>query len=77
MTDYVVRDQVPSNADFVFFPTQKPPDAQNFAQQLIEQGKKAKVFGGDGALVPDQFKVPGSFVSVFSPDIARSRTTSP
>ncbi len=41
--------KVPSNADFVFFPTQKPGDAQNFAQQLIEQGKKAKVFGGDGS----------------------------
>ena len=41
--------KVPSNADFVFFPTQKPADAQNFAQQLLEQGKKAKVFGGDGA----------------------------
>ena len=41
--------KVPSDADFVFFPTQKPGDAQNFAQQLIEQGKKAKVFGGDGS----------------------------
>ena len=58
--------KVPSNADFVFFPTQKPADAQNFAQQLIEQGKKAKVFGGDGAASADQFKVPGSYVSVFS-----------
>ena len=62
--------KVPSNADFVFFPTQKPPDAQNFAQQLIEQGKKAKVFGGDGAASAAQFKVPGSYVSVFSPDIS-------
>ena len=62
--------KVPSNADFVFFPTQKPADAQNFAQQLIEQGKKAKVFGGDGAASADQFKVPGSYVSVFSPDIS-------
>ena len=41
--------KVPSSADFVFFPTQKPADAQNFAQQLLEQGKKAKVFGGDGS----------------------------
>ena len=62
--------KVPSNADFVFFPTQTPPAAQNFAQQLLEQGKKAKVFGGDGAASADQFKVPGSFVSVFSPDIS-------
>ena len=44
--------KVPSDADIVFFPTQKPADAQTFAQQLIEQGKKAKVFGGDGANAP-------------------------
>jgi len=62
--------KVPSNADFVFFPTQKPGDAQNFAQQLLEQGKKAKVFGGDGSNDPTQFKVPGSFVSNFAPDIS-------
>ncbi len=61
--------KVPSSADFVFFPTQKPGDAQNFAQQLIEQGKKAKVFGGDGANGPKEFNVPGSFVSNFAPDI--------
>ena len=62
--------KVPSAADFVFFPTQKPGDAQNFAQQLIEQGKKAKVFGGDGANDASAFKVPGSFVSNFAPDIS-------
>ena len=61
--------KVPSDADIVFFPTQKPGDAQNFAQQLLEQGKKAKVFGGDGSNGPDQFKAPGSYVSNFAPDI--------
>jgi branched-chain amino acid transport system substrate-binding protein len=62
--------KVPSSADFVFFPTQKPGDAQNFAQQLLEQGKKAKVFGGDGSNDASQFKVPGSYVSNFAPDIS-------
>jgi len=62
--------KVPNDADIVFFPTQKPPDAQTFAQQLIEQGKKAKVFGGDGSNNSDQFKVPGSYVSNFAPDIS-------
>src|SRR5439155_8232927 len=61
--------KVPNDADIVFFPTQKPPDAQTFAQQLIEQGKKAKVFGGDGSNDSSQFKVPGSYVSNFAPDI--------
>ena len=62
--------RVPNDADIVFFPTQQPSDAQTFAQQLLEQGKRAKVFGGDGANSPDQFKVAGSYVSNFAPDIS-------
>lgn len=69
-TDYSAYvTKVPSDADIVFFPTQKPGDANTFAQQLIEQGKKAKVFGGDGSNDPSQFKVAGSYVSNFAPDI--------
>ncbi len=69
-TDYSAYvTKVPSDADIVFFPTQKPGDAQTFAQQLLEQGKKAKVFGGDGSNDSTQFKVPGSYVSNFAPDI--------
>jgi branched-chain amino acid transport system substrate-binding protein len=69
-TDYSAYvTKVPSDADVVFFPTQKPPDAQTFAQQLLEQGKKAKVFGSDGANDSSAFKVPGSYVSNFAPDI--------
>jgi branched-chain amino acid transport system substrate-binding protein len=66
-SSYVTK--VPNDADIVFFPTQKPGDAQTFATQLIEQGKKAKVFGGDGSNDPSQFKTPGSYVSNFAPDI--------
>jgi branched-chain amino acid transport system substrate-binding protein len=61
--------KVPSDADIVFFPTQKPPDAQTFAQQLLEQGKKAKVFGGDGSNDSTAFKAAGSYLSNFAPDI--------
>ncbi len=69
-TDYSAYvTKVPGDADIVFFPTQKPGDAQTFAQQLIEQGKKAKVFGGDGSNDPSQFKQAGSYVSNFAPDI--------
>jgi branched-chain amino acid transport system substrate-binding protein len=69
-TDYSAYvTKVPSDADIVFFPTQKPGDAQTFAQQLLEQGKKAKVFGGDGSNDSTAFKVPGSYVSNFAPDI--------
>ena len=66
-SSYVTR--VPGDADIVFFPTQKPGDAQTFARQLVEQGKKAKVFGGDGSNDASQFKTPGAFVSNFAPDI--------
>jgi branched-chain amino acid transport system substrate-binding protein len=69
-TDYSAYvTKVPNDADVVFFPTQKPGDAQTFAQQLIEQGKKAKVFGSDGSNNAATFKVPGSYVSNFAPDI--------
>jgi branched-chain amino acid transport system substrate-binding protein len=66
-SSYVTR--VPGDTDIVFFPTQKPGDAQTFATQLIEQGKKAKVFGGDGSNNPAQFKTAGAYVSNFAPDI--------
>jgi branched-chain amino acid transport system substrate-binding protein len=66
-SSYVTR--VPGDTDIVFFPTQKPPDAQTFARQLVEQGKTAKVFGADGANGPAQFNAPGSYVSNFAPDI--------
>jgi len=62
--------RVPNDADIVFFPTQQPPDAQTFGQQLLEQGKRAKVFGGDGTNNPAAFKLPGSYVSNFAPDIS-------
>ena len=61
--------KVPSDANIVFFPTQQPEDAQTFAQQLLEQGKRAKVFGGDGSNSPAKFKVAGSYVSNFAAPI--------
>ena len=72
-SSYVTR--VPSDADFVFFPTQKPPDAQTFARQLVEQGKRAVVFGGDGSNDPSTFKTPGAYVSNFAPDITGVATS--
>jgi len=67
-SSFVTR--VPNDADIVFFPTQKPADAQTFATQLLEQGKKAKVFGGDGSNGVGVFKAPGSYLSNFAPDIS-------
>jgi branched-chain amino acid transport system substrate-binding protein len=67
-SSFVTR--VPNDADIVFFPTQKPADAQTFATQLLEQGKRARVFGGDGANGVGVFKAPGAYVSNFAPDIS-------
>ena len=70
VTDYSAYvTKVPSAADIVFFPTQSPAAAQAFAGQLVEQGKKAKVFVGDGGFGPGAFKAPGSFASIFAPDV--------
>jgi branched-chain amino acid transport system substrate-binding protein len=57
---------VPAAADFVFFPTQQPAAAQAFATQLAEQGKKAKVFGGDGSNGVGVFKAAGNYISNFA-----------
>jgi branched-chain amino acid transport system substrate-binding protein len=64
-----VVSQVPDDADLVFFPAQRPRDAQTFAEELLEGAKKAKVFGADRTNDAAQFKVPGSYVSNFVPDI--------
>jgi branched-chain amino acid transport system substrate-binding protein len=62
--------RVPNDANVVFFPTQQPEDAQTFGQQLLEQGKRAKMFGGDGTNNPAKFKLAGSYLSNFAPDIS-------
>jgi branched-chain amino acid transport system substrate-binding protein len=66
-TDYSsLVTKVPSDADIVFFATQQPEDAQTFARQLAEQGKRAKVFGGDGSNGPGKFTASGSYLSNFA-----------
>jgi branched-chain amino acid transport system substrate-binding protein len=67
-SSYVTK--VPNDANVVFFPTQQPPAAQTFAEQLVEQGKKAIMFSGDGSDAPAQYNKPaGGYVSNFAPDI--------
>ena len=56
------------NVDVVFLPWQIAANAQLFGQQLKKQGKKAVIFGSDG-LDSGDFKIAGSYVSSFAPDI--------
>lgn len=60
---------VESNVTVVIFATQVASAANTLSNQLREQGKKALVFGTDGAYSPSQFKPRTGYVSVFAPDL--------
>jgi branched-chain amino acid transport system substrate-binding protein len=60
---------VGSNVNVVVFATQVATAANTLSNQLREQGKKAIVFGTDGAYSPSQFKPKNGYVSVFAPDL--------
>jgi branched-chain amino acid transport system substrate-binding protein len=53
----------------VILPWQVAANAQQFGENLKEQNKKAIIFGTDGLYSTEQFKIPGSYVSSFAPDI--------
>src|SRR5918994_3282472 len=60
---------VGNDVDVVVFATQVATAANTLSNQLREQGKKAVVFGTDGAYSPSQFKPRNGYVSVFAPDL--------
>jgi branched-chain amino acid transport system substrate-binding protein len=59
---------VGNDVNVVVFATQVASAANTLSNQLREQGKKAIVFGTDGAYSPTQFKPRSGYVSVFAPD---------
>ena len=60
---------VGNEVNVVVFATQVASAANTLSNQLREQGKKAIVFGTDGAYSPSQFKPRNGYVSVFAPDL--------
>ena len=60
---------VGNEVNVVVFATQVASAANTLSNQLREQGKKAIVFGTDGAYSPSQFKPRIGYVSVFAPDL--------
>ena len=60
---------VSSSVNVVVFATQVATAANTMSNQLREQGKKAIVFGTDGAYSPSQFKPKSGYVSIFAPDL--------
>jgi branched-chain amino acid transport system substrate-binding protein len=61
--------RIPANIQSVYIPWQLAPKAQLFGQALRSQGKRAILFGSDGLFDPDNFKIPGSYVSFFPIDL--------
>jgi branched-chain amino acid transport system substrate-binding protein len=68
-TDFSSLAAKAGNAKVVFLPFQLSTQAQLFAQQLQAQGSKAVVFGSDGTFDSSKFKVDGSYISFFAPDV--------
>jgi branched-chain amino acid transport system substrate-binding protein len=64
--------RIPADTQVVYIPWQLAPKAQLFGQQLRAGGRRATLFGSDGLFDPDNFRIPGSFVSFFPIDL-RSR----
>jgi branched-chain amino acid transport system substrate-binding protein len=60
--------KIPDDTDVVVLAWQIAANGQIFGQQMKEQGKRAILFGTDG-LDSGDFKIAGSYVSAFAPDI--------
>ncbi len=71
----LVTSQLNPNETVTILPWQTATNAQTFGLDAKQAGKKTTLFGTDGTDSPTQFKIPGSYVSNFGPDIAHS--TSP
>ncbi len=61
--------KIGSSTKAVVLPWQIAPNAQLFAQQAKEQGKKAIIFGTDGTFDSQKFTSEGAYVSFFAPDV--------
>ena len=71
--DQVARDLAADRAGWGdVLPWQTATNAQKFGQDAKQAGKTTILFGTDGTNSPSQFKIPGTYVSAFGPDIAGS-----
>jgi branched-chain amino acid transport system substrate-binding protein len=68
----LVTSHLTANETVTMVPWQTPTSAQQFGVDAKQQGKKTILFGTDGTNSPSQFKIPGSYVSAFGPDIQHS-----
>jgi branched-chain amino acid transport system substrate-binding protein len=68
----LVTSKLTSAETVAVLPWQTAANAQQFGLDAKQQGKKVTLFGTDGTDSPTQFKIPGTYVSNFGPDIATS-----
>ena len=68
----LVTSQLNSAETVTMLPWQAAANAQAFGLAAQQQKKTTTLFGTDGTDSPSQFKIPGTYVSNFGPDIADS-----
>src|ERR1700743_238991 len=68
----LVTSQLNADETVTMLPWQAAANAQQFGLAAQQQHKKTILLGNDGANSPSQFKIPGSYVSNFGPDISSS-----
>jgi branched-chain amino acid transport system substrate-binding protein len=68
----LVTSQLTPAETVTMLPWQAAANAQQFGLAAQQQHKKTILFGTDGTNSPSQFKIPGSYVSNFGPDISSS-----
>jgi branched-chain amino acid transport system substrate-binding protein len=66
----LVTSQLNPSETVTVLPWQTASNAQTFGLDAKQAGKKTILFGTDGTNSPSQFKIPGSYVSAFGPDIS-------
>jgi branched-chain amino acid transport system substrate-binding protein len=71
----LVTSQLTPAETVTMLPWQTAANAQQFGLDVAQQHKTTTLFGTDGTDSPTQFKIPGTYVSNFGPDISTS--TSP
>jgi branched-chain amino acid transport system substrate-binding protein len=68
----LVTSQLNPSETVTMLPWQAAANAQQFGLEVAKQHKKTVLFGTDGTNSPSQFKIVGTYVSNFGPDISQS-----
>jgi branched-chain amino acid transport system substrate-binding protein len=71
----LVTSQLTPNETVTMLPWQAAANAQQFGLEAQKQHKTTILFGTDGTNSPTQFKIVGTYVSAFGPDISQSNNT--